>query len=158
MQQMRRAIHHETSSNHAEEIGKAIERETGPTATPPTAAPVPPETQTNTSHEHLLCLLSKLGALPQPQTIEWIPRGLDRRCATIQLQALDCAMQAAKANTSVPIHRLWSNMALTPHLILRVAPGRKQQEEWDGQHQGRTQEAACSGGERRTGTTPEKSH
>ena len=39
-------------------------------------------------------------------------------------------MQAAKANTAAPIQRLWSKVALiTPHLILRVAPGRKQQEE-----------------------------
>ena len=116
---------------HAKEIGKApVARATGPTATPPTAAPLPSEPQTNTSHEHLLRLLSKLDALPQLQTIQWIPRGLDRRYATIRLQALDRAMQAAKANTAAPIQRLWSKMALiTPHLILRVAPGRKQQEE-----------------------------
>ena len=47
--------------------------------------------------------------------------------AAVRLQALDCAMQAAKA---AQIQRLWSKMALiTPHLILRVAPGRRQREE-----------------------------
>ena len=116
---------------HAKEIGKApVTRATGPTATPPTAAPLPPEPQTNTSHELLLCPLSKLDAVPQLQTIQWIPRGLDRRYATTRHQALDRAMQAAKANTAAPSQRLWSKMALiTSHLILRVAPGRKQQEE-----------------------------
>ena len=86
---------------------------------------VSPEPQTSTSHEHLPDLLSKMDALPQLQTIQWIPRGLE-----VRLQALDRAMQAAKANTAAPIQRLRSKMALiTPHLILRVAPGRKQQEE-----------------------------
>ena len=62
--------------------------------------------------------LSKLDALPQLQTIQWIPRGLDRK------------YQGAKANTAAPIHRLWSKLALiTPHLILRAALGHKQQEE-----------------------------
>ena len=71
-----------------------------------------------------------MDALPQLQTIQWIPRGLDSRYATVRLQAFDRAMQAAKANTAAPIQRLWSKMALiTPHLILRVALGRKEQEE-----------------------------
>ena len=107
-----------------------ITRATGPTATPPREAPVPPEPQTSTSHEHLLDLLTKMDALLRLQTIQWIPRGVGRRYATVRLQALDRAMQAANANTAAPIQRLWSKMALiTRHLILRVAPGRKQQEE-----------------------------
>ena len=44
---------------HAKEIGKTpVTRATGPTTTPPTVAPVPPEPQTSTSHEHLLHLSS----------------------------------------------------------------------------------------------------
>ena len=85
--------------------------------------------ETAASHEHLLLILSKNEPLPQLQTIQWIPRGLDRRYAAIRLQALD-RMQAARANTAAPTQRLWSKMALLiAHLILRVAPGHKQQEE-----------------------------
>ena len=69
-------------------------------------------------HEHFLRLLSNMDALPLLQTIQWIPRGLDRRYAAVRLQALDRAMQAAKANTAAPIQRLWSKMALITHLIL----------------------------------------
>ena len=48
----------------------------------------------------------------------------------IRLQALNRAMQAAKTNAAAPTQELWSKMALiTPLLILRVAPGRRQQEE-----------------------------
>ena len=40
------------------------------------------------------------------------------------------AMQAARATTAAPTQRLWSEVAiLFLHWILRVAPGRKQQEE-----------------------------
>ena len=84
-------------------MGKTpILRATGPTVTPPTEAPVSPEPQTSTSHEHLLDLLSKMDALPQLRTIQWIPRGLDRRYAAVPPQALDRAMQAGKANTAAP--------------------------------------------------------
>ena len=122
---------HLCAEYHAKEIGKApVTRATGPTATSSVAASRPPEPQTSTSHEHLLHLLSKIDALPGLQTVLWIPRELDRRCATIRLQALNRAMQAAKANTAAPTQKLWSKMALiTPLLILRVAPGHKQQEE-----------------------------
>ena len=78
---------------HAKETGKTpIPRATGPTATPPTEAPVPPEPQTSTN---TYWTLSKMDALPRLQTIQWIPRGRDRRYATVRLQALDRAMQAA---------------------------------------------------------------
>ena len=63
-------------------------------------SPVP---ETDASHEHPLLLLSKIDPLPQRQTIQRISRGLDRRYAAVRLQAFD-----------------W---------VLRVAPGRKQQEE-----------------------------
>ena len=116
---------------HDKEIGKApVTRATGPTATSSVAASRPPEPQTSTSHENLLHLFSKIDALPGLQTVLWIPRELDRRYATIRLQALNRAMQAAKANTAAPTRKLWSQMALiSPLLILRVAPGHKQQEE-----------------------------
>ena len=53
---------------------------------------------------------------------------------TAGVQEFDCkpltAMQAAKANAAAPTQRLWSKMALLiPHLLLRVAPGHKQQEQ-----------------------------
>ena len=103
---------------HAKEICRApVTRATGPTATPPTVAPC----TTRAPDEHKP-RAPAAPLLPQLQTIQWVPGGLDRRCATIRLQALDRAMQAAKANTAAPIQRLWSKMAL------RVAPGRKPQE------------------------------
>ena len=87
------------------------------------------EPEKDMSHERLLFLLSKVDALPQMLTIQWIPRGLDRRHAAVRLQALDRAMQAAKTNTAAPTQKLWSKMALLiPHLLLRVAPGHKEQE------------------------------
>ena len=51
----------------------------------------------------------------------------------IRLQALDRAMQAAKANTVASTQKLWSKMAvITPLLILRVTPGHRQKEEEGG--------------------------
>ena len=86
-----------------QKISKALAtRAAGPTAPPSTAAPHPPAPDTDASHEHLLVLLSKIDPLPQLQTIPWIPTGLGRRYAAVRLQALDRAMQAAKANTAAP--------------------------------------------------------
>ena len=112
---------------HAREMGKVpAARATGPTTPPSTAALLPLGPETAASHEHLLLILSKIDPLPQLQTIQWIPRGLDRRYAAIRLQALDRAMQAARANPAAPTQRLWSKMALLiAHLILRVATSNK---------------------------------
>ena len=116
---------------HAKEVGKApTMRAYASAATPPSAAPpvVEPELEKDKSHERLLFLLSKIDALPQIQTIQWIPRGLDRRYAAVRLQALDKAIQAAKANTAASTKKLWSEVALLiPHLILRMKPGHKEQ-------------------------------
>ena len=107
--------------HHAREIGNtAPTRAVGPTALPSTAAPLPFVNETDASHKHLFLLLSKIDPLPQLQTIQWIPRGLDRRYAAVRLQALDRAMQAAEASTAAPTRRLWKKMTLLiPHLILR---------------------------------------
>ena len=114
-------------------MGKAlVTRAYASAASPPNAAPpvVETEPEKDMSHERLLFLLSKIDAHPQQQTIQWIPRVLDRRYAAVRLQALDRAMQAAKTNTADPTQKLWSKMALfIPHLILRVTPGHKEQED-----------------------------
>ena len=83
-------------------------------------SPLGPETAA--SHEHLLLILSKIDPLPQLQTIQWIPRGLDRRYAAIRLQALDRAMQAARANPAAPTQRTMEQDG-TPHRSLDSAGG-----------------------------------
>ena len=111
-------------------MGAYASAATPPSATPPVAEPEPGKDE---SHERLLFLLSKIDALPKIQTIQWIPRGLDRRYAAVRLQTLDRAIQAAKANTAASTQKLWTKVALLiPHLILRMKPGYKEQEDGQG--------------------------
>ena len=112
--------------------------------------PLPPVPDSDASHEHLL---SRIDPLPQLQTLRWIPRGLDCRCAAVRLKALDRAMQTAKANAAAPTQRLWSNVALLiPHLILWVAPGHKHREEGLGSIRDEIRKKTGSCGETKPGT------
>ena len=89
---------------HAKEIGKTpVTRVTGPVATPPTAAPVPPESQTSTSHEHLLDLLSKMDALLQLQTINGSQEDL-----TAIVRRFDSKPLTARCKRRKPTQRLKS--------------------------------------------------
>ena len=87
--------------------------------------PMQPSNATATSAlgEHLLRLdglLRELPAVRVTPTLQWIPRGFERRYAAARLRPLELYLDAEDANLPVSISELWSRLAIAmPHLLLR---------------------------------------
>ena len=96
---------------------------------PPAATPSTAQSQKPSDHEALLAALSRLPVVRLCPTLQWIPRGLERRYAAARLRPIEHALDAAAQATTPETIQLWSHLAVAmPHLLLRQPPATAQTE------------------------------